>query len=400
MKFTDTMIRALRPKAARYEIWESRGFGIRVTLSGEKSFVFLYRFGGKARRLTLGRYPAMSLVDAHAAHGGARQALERGIDPGAKKIEAKRIDRDALTVADLAEEYLEKWARPRKRSWREDERIIRKDILPSWKTCKAKDITRRDVITLLDRIAERGATIQANRTLAVVRKMFNFALGRSILEVSPCVAIQAPAKENRRDRVLSAEEIRAFWNGLAGSRMAEGTRLALKLQFVTGQRKGEVAGAEWADIDLSGAWWTIPAEKAKNGLPHRIPLSAMALEILARIKELSGESRWLFPGARQDRHVTEPAINHAVRGNQDVFGFHFTPHDLRRTAASLMTGAGVPRLTVAKILNHVEGGVTAVYDRHGYDDEKRQALETWGRKLSAILTGQAANIIPFHRAAE
>ncbi|MBF0185151.1 MAG: tyrosine-type recombinase/integrase [Magnetococcales bacterium] len=296
----------------------------------------------------------------------------------------------------VVEEYLERWAKPRKRTWPEDQRMLQKDVLPRWGRRKAKEITRHDVVKMLDEMQDRGATTTANRTLACVRKMFNFAVSRGVVDVSPCLGVQAPVAERQRDRVLTLEEMRAFWNGLDQAGMSEGTRLALKLQFLTATRKGEVVTASWADFDLVGGWWTLPVESSKNKMAHRIPLSSQALSILERIKALSGDSPWLFPSRIPGRHVGQTSVDHALRKNLAVLGVEqFTPHDLRRTAASLMTGMGVSRLVVSKILNHVEQGITAVYDRHSYDAEKRLALDAWGRRLEAIVTGQPeTNVVP------
>lgn len=390
MKLTDLSLKNLKPKAERYEVWEEgrHGFGVRVTPKGHKSFIFMYRFGGKARRLTLGHYPAMSLAKARQEHADARTLLEGGVDPGAKAVSEREEQRKAPTIADLAQEYLEKWAKVRKRerSIREDKRILDKDVLPAWGTFKALDITRRDVINLLDEIVDRGAPIMANRTLAVIRKMFNFAVTRDIVPVSPCGGVQAPAPEQQRDRILTNDEIRALWQGLEAAKMAEGTKLALKLQLVTAQRKGEVVSAAWEEIDMAEGWWTIPGEKSKNNLPHRVPLSPLAVELFQAAKFFAGDSPWVFPSPRGGKHITPEAIDHALRRpGPEALGFAFVPHDLRRTAASLMTGMGIPRLVVSKILNHVERGVIRVYDRHTYDNEKQRALEKWSRKLKSII---------------
>ncbi len=386
VKFTDRYIKNLKPESERYERWEGNGLGIRVSTRGRKSWIFLYRFAGKARRMTLGSYPQMSVAEAHEVHGKAQADLARGIDPGAAKVEANRGERIAPTVTALANEYIERWAKPRKRSWLEDQRILAKDVLPRWGDLKAKDVTRRHVIALLDDILERGAPIQANRALAVVRKMFNFAIERGIVETSPCTAVRSPAPEQRRDRILCDEEILAFWHGLEQARMAEGTKLALQLQLLTAQRCGEVVSAVWDDFDLSSGWWTIPAGKAKNNLTHRVPLSPPVLEVLARAKAIAGDSAWVFPSPRGAQPMTESAMGRAIQRNLTVLGIeHFTPHDLRRTAASHMTSEGISRLVVAKVLNHVENGITAVYDRHSYDAEKRQALEAWATKLDNII---------------
>lgn len=396
-KFTDRYVKSMQPRDRRYEELEGLGFGVRVQPTGTKSFFYVYQFQGKNRRLTLGTYPDVTLAEARGKHAEARKKFEQGLDPAAEDQQAKTEHRAAPTVAELAGEYLEKWAKPRKRSWQEDERILNKDVIPVWGQRKAKDITRRDVVTLLDGIVERGAPIVANRTLALVRRMFNFAMERSIIDASPCAAVRAPAPENQRDRVLTEDEIKALWGNLDKASMSEGTRLVLMLQLLTAQRCGEVVGAAWAEFDISAGWWTITAEQAKNKLAHRVPLSSQALTLLERVKECSGESPWLFPSPRGDDHMDETAIGHAVRRNLEVLGTGpFVPHDLRRTVASGMTGwLGINRLIVSKLLNHVERGITAVYDRASYDREKREALEAWGRRVEEIVTGHTmSNVIP------
>ena len=155
--------------------------------------------------------------------------------------------------------------------------------VPAWRGTKAHGLTRHHVSALLERIVTRGAPIQANRTLAVVRKMFNFAISRGVIEVSPCLGVAMPAKENQRDRVLSDAEIIAFWKGIVHSGISEEVQLALKLQLVTAQRKMEVSSAEWKEYDLEQAIWTIPKDRAKNGRASRVPLSPLAVQIVTRL---------------------------------------------------------------------------------------------------------------------
>jgi integrase len=171
--------------------------------------------------------------------------------------------------------------------------------------------------------------------------------------------------------------------------MSPDVRTVLRFILTTAQRPGEVCAMEWGEID--GQWWTVPSEKAKNGLSHRVHLAKAARELLDGRKR---ESRWVFPSRRgADKPIEVNALAHALRNNDGLGMVHFTPHDLRRTAASHMAGAGVPRLVVKKILNHVERDITAVYDRHGYDAEKKAALEKWARKLREILSGKAAKVV-------
>jgi integrase len=247
-------------------------------------------------------------------------------------------------------------------------------------------------------VLDRGAPIGANRLLALLRKMINYAVDElEIITTSPCLKIKAPAPENRRDRVFTTDEISAFWIGLDRAKIAEGTKLILKMQLVTGQRKGEIVSAAWEEIDLTDKWWTIPPEKAKNKMAHRVPLAPLALELLQAAKSLSGDSPWVFPSPRAGKHITPEAVDHALRRPGLDLGFDFVPHDLRRTMASLMTGMGIPRLVVSKILNHAERGVTSVYDRSSYDRQKKQAMESWGHKVKALVEGTESKVIPLVR---
>ena len=393
---TDRTVRALKPPAAgRLDVWDedNPGFGLRVSSSGRRTWILMYRMGKTLRRLTLGRFPTLGLADARVKATDALRDADRGQDPGRKKIE----ERNAETFADLAREYIERHA-SRKRSGREDIRLLNGSphkkktgktphvpLVTRWGTRRLQDLKRRDVRELLDETAER-APIMANRTLALVRKMFNFAIEREWVDANPCQMVKRPSPERQRDRVLSEDEIRRLWTALDVEQPV--IAALFRLRLLTAQRGGEVQGASWSDVDLVGAWWTIPAERSKNGLAHRVPLSPQAVKILKGLKaDADDESTWVFPSSRK----AGPHISHAQKAIERIVkrsGVEFRGHDLRRTAASLMVGAGAPRLVVSKILNHVESGVTAVYDRHSYDQEKRAALDFWGRRLDAIISGK------------
>jgi integrase len=212
--------------------------------------------------------------------------------------------------------------------------------------------------------------------------LFNFAIECDWLDVNPCQMVKRVARERQRDRVLSEDEIRAVWAAVGNESAL--VAAIVRLRLLTAQRGGEVLGARWEDMDLTAGWWTIPGERSKNGLSHRVPLSPQALDILTSLRTTSGDSPWVFPSPRK----TGPHVHHAQKAIERVVarsGVKFRGHDLRRTAASLMVGGGVPRLVVSKILNHVETGVTAVYDRHSYDAEKRAALDAWGARLKQMV---------------
>jgi integrase len=229
----------------------------------------------------------------------------------------------------------------------------------------------------------------ANRTMEVIRRVFNWAIAEEIAQVkaNPCLQMSPPGgRKTSRERALSESEVKAFWEKLHDAGITPSLKLALRFILVTAQRKGEVAGARWDEIDEDARVWTISAERSKNGLAHRVPLSDLAVRLLDNARELAGKSAFVFPSAIGTRPIAAGALNKAVHRTRERFGIlAFTPHDLRRTAATQMASMGIPRLTIGKVLNHVEEGVTSVYDRYAYDAEKRQALEAWAQRLADLV---------------
>jgi len=428
VEYNDKAVRGLKTNKKRQDFRIDTGIekGLVISVyhnktnhSQTKRWRYIYKVNGIKRVLTLGEYPAMGLATAKEEFLKYRNQVKlEGRDP-AKEIQdaieetktaeqrAREEENRLPTIEKLAAEYLKKHAKVKKRSWKEDERIIDKDIIPVIGQKKAKDVTRRDIIKLLDKIADRGAPIAANRTQALIKKMFNFAIGEDIVLFNPCLVINKRGEEHQKDRVLSDEEIKTHWHGILASDMTIQTKVALLLQLVTAQRKGEVVAMRWDEIETDV--WTIPSENAKNKRPHTVPLSPQAITLLDMVKN---DSPWVF--SAPSGHLRGDSISRATRrylmrikkpteANPDAMLTKndpewFTPHDFRRTAATKMTKLKIPRLTVSKVLNHSEGGVTSIYDRNEYDPEKRQALETWGRKLDAIISNQpASSVIPINR---
>ncbi|MBV5329709.1 MAG: site-specific integrase, partial [Chlorobium sp.] len=287
-----------------------------------------------------------------------------------------------------------------KRSWRKDERILNYDVVPAWGNRKAEDIAKRDVVVLLEKIVDRGSPAIANNTFQIIRKMFNWAIEKDILPHTPCTGIKLPAPKVVCDRVLSEAEIKAFWINLDKCTMSPETRSALKLILITGQRSGEIIGMHTGEID--GDWWTIPAERAKNGKTHRVYLTSMAKELINRavetvkqIRDIPGSQPYngfVFPCPHQfkDQSVNATALAVAVGrnlagGNNRFELEHFTPHDLRRTAATFMAESGEMDEVIDAILNHAKQGVIKVYNQYRYAKEKQSALEKWSRKLRQIV---------------
>ena len=383
MRLNEQVIRALETPEKAHRIWydnEIPGFGVRVTRAGTRAFILNYRVEGRERRMTIGTWPSWTATAARNRAKELRREIDQGIDP----LGSKERQRSAKTFSELAKEYLEKYASKKKSGYRDAE-YLRRDVLPRWGRRKAKDITRSSVMDLVEAKAET-APIAANRLLACVSKVFNWAIARGYLDTNPCVRVPAPGVEKKRDRVLSEDEILAFWTALdEGGDSTANVKSILRLILITAQRPGEVCEMEWADID--GEWWTIPAEKAKNGLSHRVPLCAMALQELETRR--GSEDRWVFRSPVGDQPIRVGTESKAIRRHQ-CFGLaHFTPHDLRRTAATGMGSLGVQRFVLARVLNHVESDVTSVYDRASYDGDKRKALAKWDRRLRSIISGEA-----------
>jgi integrase len=383
LKLNDWTIRALESPARgqiNYIDTTLPGFGLRLAAGGARTWTVTYHRGRYVRRLTLGRYPLVSLADARAQAKQMLAAVTQGHDPAAEK----RTQRQVATFGDLVKEYIEHHAKPKKRSWQKDEYMLGRYVPVVWSSRPANEITRRDIRVHLESLAERTPAM-ANRVLALLRTVWNFAVARELIAVSPCSRIERPAADRTRDRVLTVDEIRQVWTAL--EQESSQTAALFQLYFYTAQRGGELRTMQWSDLDLDAAWWVIPAERAKNKLAHRVPLSPQAVDVLRRLGAHRADgSPWVFAAVSCSGHRTN------VQRAQDTICEHsgvtnFTPHDIRRTVATFLTSElGVSRLVVSKILNHVEHGVTKVYDRASYDREKRVALERWAVRLDEIVT--------------
>jgi integrase len=400
-RFTDAQLKGLKPAKKLYIRYDAggQGLGIRVEPTGTKTFFLDYRspVDGCRRDFTIGRFSSKSsptvktpLTTARLRAEQAKEKIRSGIDPSLEKKKIKLSDRDAFTVKELANEYLNIHAKQKKRSWLKDKQMLERDIIPAWSNIKAKDIVRRDIVLLLDEIMARNAPCMANRVLSLISGVFSFAVKRDILQASPCVGIGKPHKEVPRERALTEREIKKFWHGLDESSMNERLWLALKLVLVTAQRKGEVATAEWSEVDLESGWWIIPSEKTKNKKRHRVSLSPLALKLFKAAKRIAGSSKWVFPSPKPSRageHISEEGISRAVKANLAIFDVDpFTPHDLRRTATTQMSILGISRLTIEKILNHSDSTPIATYDWNTFDKEKQAAMKRWASKLTSVIT--------------
>ncbi len=383
MKLTDLTVRAIQTEGTFVDT-VMPGLQLRVRASGAKSWGVRYRKAGRRRRLTIGAYPNLGLAAARKAARRMLAEVTTGGDPAAEKRKERRVE----TVGELAQLFLRYHASQRAEKTRHEyERIIRHDLLPLWKNRKVKAVKRADVVNLLDKIRhDRKSPVQANRTRALLSKLFNFSLERGLVEFSPCQGISKPSKETARNRVLSDEEVRVFWQACEH----EGPVVTALFRFLllTGQRSGETRKAKWSDI-VNGVW-TIPAENSKNRLEHHVPLVSQATVILEQLRPWTGSETYVFASPSNRSKGPIKWVSHALERVRQRCGFDFTIHDLRRTAASGMGALGVDRVTLGKALNHktADSGVTAIYDRYKRQREVKQALSKWGAQVERIVTGR------------
>lgn len=391
-RLTKRLIDSLQaPKEKFAIVWDDKlkGFGVRVMPSGLKTYILDYRDKHRRQhRIKLARHGVMTPYEARRE---ARKKLNH-ISSGGDPLEERETARGATTFRTLAEEYI-RYRCAEKKSGPEDERVIRRELLPHWGRKLASDIRRQDVMNLTDEIRKRGAGIMANRTVSIIRRLYNWGIDRELVDSNPAIRVKPRAKENPRDRALSPEEIKAFWNNLDRLPGEASTLAAMRLILTTSQRGGEVVSLEWSEIDDEG-WWTIPKEKSKNGLAHRVFLSPLALELLDSLPYT--HEGFVFPSPQNPtKHISRHAMARLLNRHRSLLEIHdrFTPHDLRRSSATQMASMGISRLVIAKILNHVETNVTSTYDRHSYDSEKQAALLAWSARLSDIISGKRSKVI-------
>lgn len=403
MALSDLAIRNLAPKSARYEVLDGDGLYVRVMPTGSKSWVYRYMVDGKAKRMTLGQYPGVSATEARKKAATAKEERQRGIDPVEEKLHQDDVKRQAPDFNFMLEEFWEKELKSSP-SGKERRRLIEKDAVPVLGEKKVASITRRDVVLLIDKVRDR-APVAANRLQGALVRLFNFAAERGVIDFSPLVGLRKKS-EAPRQRVLSHDEIKLFWNMTDAENMAMDafllTKLALRIVFLTGQRPGEVAGMTWGEI--KGDEWNIPAGRRKKKIAQSVPLCPLALNILEEARLLSSDSNYVFqsPQGEADRPTERLSLSRAVSRHLEACGFQerWTPHDLRRTVRTGLAELGIDDMVAEQVLGHKIPGIMGVYNQHSYDKEKRAALEKWERHIRRIvgLEIEEGKVIPIRRA--
>jgi integrase len=385
IRLTKSAIDGLPTSQSDVVYWDAGwpGFGVKVTPKGRKVFVVLYRAGGagsKLRKYTIGPYGRVTLHQARIAAQKVFAAKLEGRDPAAEKREAKR-----RVVADRVEDLLESFIAQRlsqNRSGGEIARLLRREVGKIWIGRSIHEISKRDVVEVISAIEQRGTPVAANKTLKSIKTFLRWCVGRAVLDQSPAEGVPLPTKEVTRERVLNDQELAQV---ILAARVMDGPYGGIvELLALTGQRREEVARMTWNELDLAQRIWTLPKSRTKNAKEHVVHLSEQSMAVLKRAdKKEPFVFSMLETKSFQD-------FSRGKRSLDQLSGVtEWRLHDLRRTCVSGMARLGIAPHVADKILNHQAGtisGVAAVYQRHEFLSERREALDRWGAHIAAILS--------------
>lgn len=430
LKLTDRAIKTAKTKQKDLFLLDGLGLYLRVRLSGNKTWLYRYKAEKTTRWHELGIYPDMSLADARLAAHKAKALRKSGDDPVEKKISTKKESELArkkaaakLTINQLFDKWLQTDLKHRKDKGSEVLRLFKKDVLPHLGEIKADELTKDQIMQVVDRLLERNVDRTAKLTLSLLRQMLRFALERGIINTEPSAAIRKAKigkAEVPRDRVLSESEIKELASAIPSANLTKTTEIAIWLTLATGCRIGELLKAKWVHVDFDNKTWIIPESNSKNGDAHQIYLSSFALKHFKELKSIGRSGDWCFPNRDLDSHVCVKTITKQVSDRQLLENSQpmsnrtnnsralilsnekWTPHDLRRTAATLMTALGILPDIADKCLNHKEPNrMRRTYLLHRYDKEKKAAWDALGERLELLKFTAISNVslLPLRKSA-
>lgn len=398
--FTDTYIKALKPKTARYEVYEGGGFGIRVAPTGVKTWIYRYKIDGITEKLTLGHYPNLSLANAKKRFIELSSVRKQGTNPREYIDQAKLKENN--TVTKLMQTWYSNYAEKNRKKPSQIKQQIDADIIPLLGEMSLEQIQTRDIAKALDKIVARGARIHANRVLSTIKQAFNYAVSRGAIQYNPATGIRSRdigGIEKPRERVLSLNEIKQIFLFLDGDnhQLPIQTKNAIKILFLTGVRTAELRLATWDEIDFENTLWTIPSAHSKSGIIHKVHLSPQVLSLFLEIKSES-DSAYVLPYKDGKKPLTLNALPRAVNRVQQRIGIvHWTIHDARR---SLATHFGetlrIEPVVIEKCLGHKMPRIMATYNKNEMLHERKDALNRWSQYIYTLLIHE--NIIAFKQA--
>lgn len=391
-KFTKTDINALSiPESGKRDTYhdiKTSGLQLRISATGVKTFSVYRRIkGGSPERITLGRYPDMTIEQAR--REAKRIALD--IADGKNPAEVKRGRKAELTFGDLFSEYLERHAKPKKKTWKEDQAQFRIYLAKPLGKKKLSSIDRKSIARVHGDITKTGYAPTANRVKSLLSSVFGWAISVGLWELNPVTGIKSN-KENQRDRFIQSDELPRFFKALAEE--PNGTiRDYVLMSLLTGARRSNVLSMKWSDINFDRAEWRI--KETKNGTPQTVALSPEAIEILANRKPADA-TVFVFPGIGKHGHLIEPKkgwkriLERA--GIEDL-----RIHDLRRTLGSWQAKTGASLAIIGKSLNHKNQNTTAIYARLDLDPIRDSINTATSAMLEVAGIKKSAEVIKLKR---
>ena len=395
MALTDTALKALKPRDKTYTFTDDRGLYVEVFPTGGVVWRYRYRLNGKYEKLTLGKYPALTLKNARLKRDEAAHQVAMGESPARKKQQEKVAGAEDATVADFAERFFKDIQSRDRKNVTMPRRYLEKDILPHIGSKPIRDITAEDVRSVIWRKKEQGFDAAAGQVRGLLKRMFDYALTCGLIQANPVMALpmRHVYRAAARDRALTPEEIQLFLRSAQASNIRRQFKIALHLILLTLVRKSELLLAQWKDVHLNEAEWHIPQENSKTGKPHIVYLSKQAVLLFKELKVLAGNSAWVLPGrGTSTKPFAHNALNSALKvALQDQEIPAFTIHDLRRTASTLLHEKGWASDVVEKALNHTIGGVRGVYNRAEYAEQRKKMLQFWADFIDGLVP--AGNLV-------
>lgn len=392
MPLSDTSIRAAKPKEKTYLMTDGEGMYLEVTPSGGKWWRFKYRFDGKQKRISLGTYPDTGLKEAREKRQEARRQLAAGIDPGESRKAQKAAG--AEDSPNSFEVIAREWYGRQASSWvpSHAEKIIsrlERDLFPWLGKREIATITAPDLLAALRRIEERGAVETAHRALQNCGQIFRYAIATGRADRDPCPALRgalAPVKQTHYPAVTDPKKIGALLRAMDSYEGTLVTKCALRLAPLVFVRPGELRAAEWSEIDLERAEWTIPASRMKMGLAHLVPLSTQAAAILEEVRTLTGDGRFVFPSARtKDRPMSDNAVLAALR-RMGIPKEEMTGHGFRAMARTVLDEVlhFRPDYIEHQLAHSVRDPNGRAYNRTAHILERRQMMQAWADYLDTL----------------
>lgn len=396
---TELRLRNLKPRQKTYIMTDGRGLYIEVLPTGGVIWRYRYSIGGKQEKLTLGRYPDMTLAMARTARDSSAHEVAAGRSPAREKQLAKKALAASTTVSQfIVCYYREVVGKARKRPEHVKRYLDYIDTTIGHKLMR--DIDVADARALIWKKKDHGHDAAAGQVRGTLKRLFDYAITLGVASTNPVRAL--PMRHvhlaRARDRVLGEKEIAAFIRALYASNIRRQFKIALHLLLITLVRKGELIGARWEHVDLDKKVWEIPADSMKMGKPHVVYLSQQAVDLFLDLKSLASESDFVLPGRSSlQKPFAHNAINSALKvALQGTNTPAFTIHDLRRTASTRLHEQGFASDVIEKALAHEIGGVRGVYNKAEYAEERKRMLQWWADHIQRLVT---ANVVPLGRVA-